>query len=567
MNREDLKRRLDAAAGRQKADLVLHGAHILNVFTGRWVQTSLAVADGIIVGLGDYQGAEEVDLTGKYLVPGFIDAHLHLESTLVTPPQLVGEVLPWGTTTLVADPHELANVSGLPGIHYLLDQAQALPCNLYVMLPSCVPSTPFEDAGAVLEAADLAPLRGHPQVLGLGEMMNSPGVVSGSDDVLDKLLAFGDGPMDGHAPLLSGQALQAYRTAGILTDHECSDSAEVLEKLEAGFCILAREGSAAKNLTTLMQTALAHKLPFSRFAFCTDDKHIEDIRSRGHIRENIRIAIALGVPVAEAYRMASFYSAQIFGLRHLGALAAGYQADLVVLDDPREVTVQAVYHKGRLAAAGTAPLRLDGPAPPPQLLDTIRAAPLTKAALRIPCDGKPQPVIRLVPHQIVTQRVEAVLPCREGVFVPDRRYAKAAVLERHHASGQLGLGVVEGMALHGALASTVAHDSHNLLVLGDNDEDMLLAVRELVAQGGGYIQVQEGRVLGRLPLPICGLVTGQDIETVQRTLREMTATARQMGVPDCYDPFITMSFLSLPVIPQLRLTDRGLFDVTKMEFV
>lgn len=567
IDRSVLKKRIETAAGRSRADLVLKNAQILNVFINDWVQTDLAITDGVIVGLGDYRGRQELDLGGKYLVPGFIDAHLHTESTLVTPAQLVGEVLPWGTTTLVADPHEFANVSGLAGIRYLLEQVDTLPCNLYVMMPSCVPATSFEDSGAHLTAADLQQLQDYPHVLGLGEMMNYPGVVAADDAVLDKLLAFGDRIMDGHAPMLSGKGLQAYRTAGIVTDHECGSCDEVAEKVAAGFCILAREGSAAKNLETLMRAAMERNLPFSRFAFCTDDKHIEDIRRSGHIRENVAKAIALGVPVIEAYKMSSFYGAQIMGLHGLGALAAGYQADIVVLDDPEAVTVHSVYYRGKIVSEGAVPLRLVSPAPAQELLHTVHVAEPTAAALRISCDGTPQPIIQLVPNQLTTLRADVVLPCLNGAFEPSRRYAKAAVLERHHATGKIGLGVVEGLNIHGALATTVGHDSHNLLVLGDSDDDMLLAVHELVAQGGGYIQVQDGSVLGRMALPICGLVTDADIDEVQQTLRQMKQTARQMGVPDCYDPFTTMSFLSLPVIPKLRLTDRGLFDVVNMSFI
>lgn len=568
------RRLLETAQGKRPAERVFRDAEVLNVFTGEWRREDVAVSDGVIVGVGRYNGEEVVDCRGKALVPGFIDAHLHVESTMLPPSAMVAEVLPSGTTALIADPHEIANVAGLDGIRFMLEQARSLPLRLFVMLPSCVPATRWEQGGAVLDADALRSLMDEPGILGLGEMMDFPAVCAGEPEVLAKLEAFSGRMIDGHAPLLSGGALQAYRLAGIDTDHECSDGAEALEKLRAGFAVLVREGSAAHNLETILTAVKEAGLGYDRLAFCTDDKHIEDIRRDGHIRHNIREAIRLGVPAAEAYRMASWNAARIYGLRDCGAVAAGYRADLVLLDDAEEVTVRAVYTGGvcrweRDGRCGESPASAAVPA---SLMHMVRIGeektekPTSQRfALPVPADGR-LPVIELIPRQINTRRRLAEVPQKDGFFTAGDGYLKAAVLERHHATGRVGLGAVYGLGLRGTAASTVAHDSHNLIVLGDRDEDMALAVRELERCGGGYTLVRDGKVLATLPLPIAGLMADRPADEVNEILHRMSALAREMGVPDCYDPFQTMSFLSLPVIPELRLTDRGVFDVEEQRY-
>ncbi len=567
-------RLLETARGDRPAEIVFRGAEVLNVFTGEWRREDVAVSQGTIVGVGVYEGEREVDCRGKYLVPGFIDAHLHVESSMLTPAGMAAEVLPSGTTTLIADPHEIANVCGLAGLRYMLDAAKSLPLSLFFMLPSCVPATKWDQGGAVLGAKELCSLLDDPQVLGLGEVMDFPAVCRGEPGLLDKLRAFEGRVIDGHAPLLSGKALQAYRLAGIDTDHECSDGAEALEKLRAGFAVLVREGSAAHNLQTILTAVKEAGGGIDRLAFCTDDKHVEDIRRDGHIRHNIRQAIALGIPAADAYRMASWNAARIYGLRGYGAVAPGYRADLVLLDNRNQAAVHAVYTGGVCRWQAGQPIpAVEGIPVPASLRDTVHLrAPETEPigtkplVLPVPPDGV-FPVMELVPYQINTRRRDLVVPVRDGVFQAGGEFLKAAVLERHHATGRIGLGVVKGMGLRGTAASTVAHDSHNLIVVGDRDEDMLLAIRELERCGGGYTLVRDGEVMATLPLPVAGLMTDRPADEVNAILRRMADLARGMGVPEWADPFQTMSFLSLPVIPELRLTDHGIFDVMEQRYV
>ncbi len=508
------RRLLEMAQGKRPVETVFRGAEVLNVFTGEWRREDVAVASGVIVGVGRYTGEEEVDCRGKALVPGFIDAHLHVESSMLTPAALAAEVLPSGTTALIADPHEIANVCGLAGLRYMLDAAYALPLSLFVMLPSCVPATRWEQGGAVLGADALSSLRDAPQVLGLGEVMDFPAVCTGERGILEKLEAFAGRMIDGHAPMLSSGGLQAYRLAGIETDHECSDGEEALEKLRAGFAILVREGSAAHNLHTILSAVRAAGLGTERLAFCTDDKHIEDIRRDGHIRHNIRLAIEMGFPAADAYRMASWNPARLYNLQGYGAIGPGYRADLVLLDDREAVAVHAVYTGGvcRWKAGEPIPCVKGSPIPA-ALRDTVHVRPAAGRPLGVECLALPVPkggvlpVIELIPGQINTRRSDQKVPQRDGYFSAGGDFLKAAVLERHHATGRIGLGVVRGLGLRGTAASTVAHDSHNLIVLGDRDEDMLLAVRELERCGGGYTLVRDGRVLATLPLPVAGLMT------------------------------------------------------------
>lgn len=548
---------LQASKGERPAELVLKNGQVLNLFTRELLPADVAVCSGQIVGVGSYSGEQEVDCTGKTIVPGFIDAHLHIESSMVTPARFAGVVAPWGTTTLIADPHEIANVAGLAGIEYMLGQT-GLPLNLYVMLPSCVPATPFEDSGAVLTAEELIKLKDHPNVLGLGEMMNFPGVLAGDSGVYQKLEAFDGRVIDGHAPMLSGRELQAYRLAGILDDHECSCEEEVLEKLRTGMFLSVREGSAAKNLDAILQTALKHNLGFDRMAFCTDDKHIGDIEREGHISYSVKRAIELGVNLFDAYRMSSYNAAQFYGLCHLGAVAPGYQADLVLLDDVQTVSVCAVYHGGKLVSQKKSKPETAAPPCPNNLLHSVNPAPVSKGDLQLPLDGTPFPCIEMIPNQILTKCAMEIPPAVDGLFVPQGDYRKIAVIERHHATGKLGIGVLKGFPVNGAIASTVGHDSHNLIVIGSNDADMLAAIDELKRCQGGFTIVQDGRVLGTLPLPVCGLMTDEDTGLVEQKLAALLETAHSAGIPRSFEPFIALSFLALPVIPEIRLTDRGI---------
>lgn len=547
-----------AALGQEKADLVLKNGRVLNVFTKEFYTADVAVCDGVIVGVGSYDGERNVDVTGKTITPGFMDAHLHIESSMVTPVPFASEVVLHGTTGLIIDPHEVANVRGKEAVWFFLEQAAKAPCRIYVMLPSCVPATPFEDNGAALTVRELTELMQEEYVLGLGEMMDFGGVLQGEAQVCAKLDAFVQRPIDGHAPLLTGKELQTYRLAGVDTDHECSQEQEVLDKLRCGMYLHVREGSAAHNLDAIIRAVQENGLPFDRLCVCTDDRHIHDIRQEGHIDHILRRLLALGVPEADAYCMATFNIAQCYGLKKQGAIAPGYRADLVVLDDARQVRVAAVYRGGIQVTPDQLRDSLPSEEIPTALRRTVSLGAYSADSLRLACTDEPQDIIEIVPGQLLTRRVSAVLPQRDGVFVPDTQMNKIAVLERHHATGSCGVGAIIGFSVDGAIATTVAHDSHNLTVVGSNDADMLTAIRELERCQGGYTLVQHGQVLATLPLPICGLLTGEKNAVVDEQLQKMLTISRQMGVPESFEPFITLSFLSLPVIPEIRITNRGI---------
>ncbi len=559
MNR---KRLVEVAAGREKADLVLKNADVVNVFTKEVLRADVALADGWIAGLGSYVGKEERDCTGLVLCPGFIDAHLHIESAMVPPAELVRSVLPSGTTTLVADPHEIVNVCGAEGVAFMLQASENLPCNIYVMLPSSVPATAFETAGASFTAGDMEAFLQHPRVLGLGEVMCYPDVVAGRGEIYEKVSLFEKRPIDGHAPGLSGAALQAYAAAGVRTEHEATHFAEALEKARAGFAILVREGSAAHNLMALVQGLVAEGIPTERFLFCTDDKHLDDTRRDGHIRWNVKMAVDAGLPAVEAIRMASWNTAQVYGFSELGAVAAGYRADLVLLKDLKTIEVVEVYKDGVPAKEALCAMR---PGQPVQasVLQSVHLPKLDESRLQLAVQGDTD-VIQLVPYQLETEHLREAVPQAGGYFAPNRVYNKLCVVERHGKSGNVAVAPLKGFGLTGgAIASTVAHDSHNILAAGDSDADLLLAIRRLEAIGGGYVLVQNGRVEGEVPLALAGLMSTLPAEEVQAQVGDIIRLSHSMGIPGHVDPFITLSFLALPVIPSLRLTDKGLFDVEK----
>lgn len=554
------KRLIRVAQGLEPADLVIQNARVLNVFTGEILPQDVAVADGCIAGVGRYAQADRVeDAGGLFLVPGLINAHCHVESSMVTPARYAAEELRWGVTTLITDPHEIANVAGAQGIRYMLEASEGLPVRYYVMAPSCVPATSFEHAGATLEAGDLAPFLDHPRVLGLGEMMNGPGLLACDPMVLDKLSLFAGRPLDGHAPGMTGPALAAYAAAGIETDHESTTLEEAMEKLRSGLAVLVRQGSACRNLEDLLPGLIQSGADRGRIAFCTDDKHIADIRREGTVRVHIRRAIELGLPVADAYRMGSWNAARLYGLEGLGAVAPGYGADFVLLRDLAQVDVARVYQAG--CQVWPAPEPEEPPAmplPPP----SVHIRPLQREAFALPPPlAQGHPAIRLVDGQILTQR-EWIAPETVEKRLGEGSLLKLSVIERHHASGSMGVGLLSRYGLRrGAVATTVAHDSHNLIVAGTADGDMHLAVDTLRECGGGYVLVEGGRVLGCLPLPIYGLISDAPAAEVARALSALVELARQQGVNPAIDPFLTLSFLALPVIPSLRLTDMGLFDV------
>ena len=554
----------EAALGKRKAPLVLKNARIVQVFTNEILTGDIAVADGVILGVGDYQGEKEIDMAGKYVCPGFIDAHLHLESTLVNPGELILQAGLKGTTTFVVDPHEAANVSGRAGIDFILRETEDSMANVYVMVPSCVPAGPFEDNGHALEAEEMEAYRDNPRVLGLGEVMDCQAVLSCEEKMLKKLALFRDKIIDGHAGYLGEKETGCYALAGIHTDHECCTFEDALRELRAGMQVLVREGTAAKNLESIIRGVVERGLCCHQLAFCTDDKHIEDIQAQGHISYNVKKAIGLGLDPIEAIKIATLYPARRYGLRHLGAIAPGYQADFVVFSDLQKMDVSEVYFKGRLVE----PRELPRKEVPASLLNTVHISLKGVEDFRLPLKSERARVVELVPGEILTRELVAEVPVRDGCFEADQTYQKLAVLERHHASGKKGLGIVKGCSLSGgAIASTVGHDSHNLIVVGDNDEDMYRAALALMECGGGYTVVETGREPLTLPLEVMGLMSNQSHEEVKKRLSEMLARARAMGVPKTMDPFITLSFLALPVIPQVRVTTRGLYHVNEGRFL
>ncbi|MEN1759037.1 adenine deaminase [Anoxynatronum sibiricum] len=564
-----LKKRIDVAAGREPADLVLKNAQIVNVFTSEIIKGDVAIQDGLIAGIGNYEGRETLDLEWAYLSPGLIDGHVHLESAMVAPAEFARAVVPRGTTAVVADPHEIANVAGIQGIQYILEATKELPLDVRVMLPSCVPATSFENAGAVLKADDLAPLYGEERVLGLGELMDYPGVVGGEAAILDKIVGAGGRVMDGHGPIIEKKELNAYVTAGIQTEHECSTADEMLERLRLGMYILIREGSAARNLKELVK--LVNRENLRRCLFCTDDKHPEDLLQRGHIDNNLRMAVEEGIDPVAAIQMATINAAECYGMKRVGAVAPGYRADLVVFDNLRDFNAQKVFREGKLVARDGKALFESGPQGTNLVSQTVHLPPLTAAQLKLALSSDIVHVIQLQPHSLVTRKTVRKVNVEEGGFAYHRSLdiLKMAVIERHHATGQMGLGLVEGFGLkQGAIATTIGHDSHNLIVIGDNDTDMLLAVETLRQVGGGITLCSQGETLQTLPLPIGGLMSDAPLEEVNQQLMAMLRLAHEkLCVSHDIDPFMTLSFLALPVIPEIKLTDMGLFDVNAFAFM
>lgn len=561
MRQQDLIR----AALEGKATCVIKNANVVNVFTGEIIPADVALYEDVIIGVGAYSCENEIDAEGGYLTPGFIDAHVHIESSMVIPSSFMQVIMPHGTTTIIADPHEIANVAGVAGVRAMYKMTDDLPLRVLFMMPSCVPATPFEHSGAKLVAEDMEQFLRKSRILGLGEVMDYVSATNGAQEMLDKLRLFDGKPIDGHAPLVSGRTLNAYRVAGPSTDHECSNYEEVKEKLRAGMRILIRIGSAAKGIEEILRGIVRDGLPTENFLFCTDDKHIETIRQEGHINHNARFAVACGIPPVEAVKMASYNAARAYGLKNIGAIAPGYKADMVLFEDLKDFRVKQVFTRFGKPYAPEAEYRM--PLLPGAVFDSVRIAPVDEGSLCLPARER-MPVIKMVPEQLITELVWRSVKSEHGAFTPSDGLCKLAVVERHHATGSIGLGIVEGLNIqNGAIASTVAHDSHNLVVAGDNDRDMLMAIEALRECGGGYCVVSRGIVLARLPLPIAGIMSDAPVEDVLARQQALLEAAKSLGVDERTDPLIALSFLALPVIPAVRLTDEGLFDVTKMEFI
>jgi adenine deaminase len=560
------KRWVAVTRGKAPADLLLRNARVFDAFSGSFFRGDVAVAEGTVVGFGASEAERVVDLDGAWLVPGFIDAHVHIESSQLAPPEFARAVLPHGTTAVIADPHEIANVLGLAGVRYLLDASEGLPLRVFLMAPSCVPATPLETAGAELSAREVAEVLSWERVIGLGEVMNVPGVLDGDPALWEKLALARGRPIDGHAPGLSGPALWAYLLAGPRSDHECTSLVEAKEKLQAGMHVLIREGTTARNLALLLPILTAASSPFVHFA--TDDRHPETLLAEGHMDDLVRKAIAGGVPSEVALAAATIHTARAYGLPDLGAIAPSYQADLCVLSDLSSVKVVKVYAGGQLVAEGG---RSIAPFPPsvfPPTQGAVQVDP-DRVSLRIPARPGPVRAIGVVPSQVVTEEL-ILLPTVQGgevVADPATDLLKIAVVERHRGTGQVGLGLVRGFRLRrGALGSTVAHDSHNAILVGTSDEDLRACLVALAEMGGGLVVVERGKVLAALPLPIAGLMSDRPLAEVAAAGRELHRAAQGLGC-DLPDPFMTLSFLALPVIPRLKLTDRGLVDVQRFRHV
>ena len=575
MQSDELKRRISAGRGDALADLVLKNARIVNVFTDEIDTADIAISGNSIVGVGTYHGRKEVDLHGKYVCPGLIDGHIHIESSMLCGPAFEQAVLPHGTTAVVTDPHEISNVAGLEGLDFMLETTKNLTLSVYFMLPSCVPATDLDESGAVLNAEQLRPYYGDPRVLGLAELMNAYGTVRCDPKILQKIRDCTEAGkiVDGHAPLLSDKDLNAYIAAGVQSDHECSNIEEAMEKFRLGQYIMIREGTAAKNMEALMP--LFREPYCSRCMLVTDDKHPGDLLQGGHIDYIIRKAIAAGVDPVVAVRMGTLVPCQYFGLAHSGAVAPGYTADLIVLSDLEQFTVEQVYKKGKLVAQQgrmlhPAALTVDK-ARFARVFDSFNMDEITPEQLQLKQTGTRQRVICLTPHALLT--TEKIVPfCQHPGTAPGvdvaQKIVKLAVFERHHRSGHVGLGFLGNYGLQcGAVASSIAHDSHNLIVAGTNDADMVLAGNTVRKNKGGLAFALNGQVVGELPLPVAGLMSTESAESVEEKLQALKAALKAHGISEDIDAFMTLAFVSLPVIPKLRLNTYGIVDVDAQRIV
>ena len=556
---------IDVAAGRKKADLVLKNATYVNVFSGELDTEDIAVTHGLVVGLGEYEGVTEVDMTGKIVLPGFIDAHIHLESSLVTPAEFARAVIPHGTTTVITDPHEITNVMGVDGIDYMLAATEDLPVDVRFMIPSCVPASALDESGANLDYRDIDSFFEHPRVQGLAEMMNFPGIITADGSTVAKIVASQahHKKIDGHAPGLSGKDLNAYISAGVYSDHECADVEDAMLKLRRGQFIMVREGTAARNLEALMPLIQSEKY-FDRCMFCTDDKHPNDLLEKGHIDYICREAVAMGADPIRTVQVACLHAARYFLLNNRGAIAPGYLADFAIVEDLKDFHVVSVYKKGQLVYDAGKVADFAVPEIPPHLqqqaMDTFHLPALTAQDF---ANTRRKGLIGMVDGQIVTE---------------DRGYAdavdveqdilKMAVIERHKNTGHIGIGYLTGYGLKaGAVATSVSHDSHNIICVGTNDADMAFAVNQIAQQHGGIVVVKDGQVVAQLQLEIAGIMSQQPLTAVNDQLEKAKDAAYALGVNPNIDPFMTLSFMALPVIPTLRLTTRGVVDVISQQYI
>ena len=556
---------IDVAAGRKKADLVLKNATYVNVFSGELETCDIAVAEGLIVGLGSYEGHVEADMTGKIVCPGFIDAHIHLESSLVTPSEFVRAVIPHGTTTVITDPHEITNVMDTHGIDYMLAATENLPVDTLFMIPSCVPASPMDESGADLDYRDIDSFFEHPRVLGLAEMMNFPGIISADSRTVAKIIASQahHKKIDGHAPGLTGKDLNAYIAAGVYSDHECADMEDALAKLKLGQFIMIREGTAARNLEALIDLVKSPKY-FDRCMFCTDDKHPSDLLEKGHIDYICREAVRLGADPIQTVQVACLHAARYFLLNNRGAIAPGYLADFAIVEDLKDFNVTTVYKRGKLVYHDGKVMDFEKPEIPEHLdaqaHDTFH---LPRLSAKDFAETRRKVIIGMIDGQIITEDKGYA----EAVDM-EKDILKMAVVERHKNTGHIGIGYLQGYGMKsGAVATSVSHDSHNIICVGTNDEDMAFAVNRIADNKGGIVVVKDGQVLEELPLEIAGLMSDKPLTEVNDLLENAKAAAHSLGVGTGIDPFMTLSFMALPVIPTVRLTTRGVIDVNTQQYI
>lgn len=566
---------IDRSMKNKNSNLVLKNANIVNVFTHEIMAGDVAIHNGIIIGIGEYTGNINIDLNGKYIAPGLIDSHVHIESSMLSPMEFSKVIVPRGTTTIIADPHEIANVCGLDGIEYILNSTEKLPLNTYIMLPSCVPATDFENSGAVLNADDLKKYINHPRVLGLGEMMNYPGVICKDKNVMDKLkLAYKNKKnVDGHAPHISGEELNAYILSGVSTDHECTTQEEMMEKLRLGMYIMIREGSATKDLKNLISGV--NQYNYQRILLCTDDKHPKDLLKDGHIDYNIKLSIKNGIDPITAIQMATINPASCYKLKDIGAIAPGYKADIIVFDNLENFNIEQVYKDGKLVGKERVPLFTVETKNFSKVLRTVHLSKIDKEDIQIYFEkenGKEDVnIISLKPHSLITEKSKARVNIVNNKFQYDNEkdILKLVVIERHRNTGNIGVGLVENFKLkNGAIATTVSHDSHNIIVVGDNDEDIVNAVNKVIIMDGGVAISSSDKILESLSLSIGGLMSDKNITYIESKFSKLVDIAyNSLQVSEDIDPFLTLAFLALPVMPNIKLTDKGLFDVENFQFM
>ncbi|WP_078544556.1 adenine deaminase [Litchfieldia alkalitelluris] len=567
LTEKQLKKKLAVANKQIPADVVIKNGKIIDIFNLEVTEGDIAIAEGMFVGIGQFDGHQVIDATNRYVSPSFIDGHVHIESSMVTPSEYAKVVLPHGVTTVITDPHEIGNVSGSEGITFMIENSEDIPLDVFIMLPSCVPATPFENSGAELNASDLEPFYTHPRVLGLAEVMDYPSLKNGDDSIVDKIVMTSkySNLIDGHLAGLDSDAINIFRSAGIKTDHECNTVSDALERLRRGMYLMIREGSVAKDLKLLIKVINVHNA--RRCLFCTDDKHLDDLMIEGSIDHSIRLAIQHGIPPLLAIQMASLNAAECYGLSNKGAIAPGYEADFVLLDDLETLGISEVYKHGTLVAKDGKYVgrSLNRKEPAATLTTTVQVPEILSKDLRIPMgDSQKAVMIEIIPNKLITNKLIETVHVEDGQFFPsiENDQLKLVVVERHKNTGNIGLGVVKGFKLKkGAIATTVAHDSHNIVATGTNDEDILKAITILKEMNGGLVVINNNEIIASLSLPIAGLLSTKDYITVNYELEKLKKALSMLEFNGDFNPFLTLSFLTLPVIPELKLTDLGLFDV------